>query len=127
MALSQVAALLVIYAGVAGAAGVGLAAAGAHGSELGALTPPAYLLLMHAAAALAIVAVGTRATQASAFLLAAFILLLGATLFGGAVALRTLTGYRLFPMAAPAGGTTMIVGWLVVSAAGLWELLAHRG
>jgi uncharacterized membrane protein YgdD (TMEM256/DUF423 family) len=30
-------------------------------------------------------------------------------------------------MAAPIGGTTMIIGWLVLSAAGIWELLSHRG
>jgi uncharacterized membrane protein YgdD (TMEM256/DUF423 family) len=34
---------------------------------------------------------------------------------------------RLFPMAAPIGGTTMIAGWLVLAAAGLSEILAHRG
>ncbi|HEY7669807.1 MAG TPA: DUF423 domain-containing protein [Hyphomicrobium sp.] len=125
--ISQLAAALIIYAGLAGAAGVALAAVGAHGNDLSALTPPAYLLLMHAAAAVAIVAVGERTAHPLAFLLAAFVILLGASLFGGAVTLRVLTGARLFPMAAPTGGTTMIIGWLILAAAGLWELLGQRG
>ncbi len=118
---------LVAYGGLAGAVGVGLAAAGAHGNNLSDLTPPAYLLIMHAAAAVAVVAVAGRAAHPGTFLIAALVLLVGVTLFSGAVTLRTLTGHRLFPMAAPTGGTTMIIGWLLLAAAGIWELLAHRG
>ena len=47
------------------------------------------------------------------FLLAALVLLAGVTLFSGDIAARTLWGVRLFPMAAPIGGSTMIIGWLV--------------
>ena len=54
-------------------------------------------------------------------------LLIGVTLFSGDIATRTLWGTRLFPMAAPIGGSTMILGWLVLSAAGIWELFAQRG
>lgn len=122
----QAAAVLVVYAGLAGAAGVALAAAGAHGNALSALTPAAYFLLMHAAAAAAIAALATRAVHPVGFLLAALILLLGVTLFSGDIATRTFWGSRLFPMAAPIGGSTMILGWLVLSAAGLWELLGQR-
>lgn len=125
--MAQLAAVLLIYAGLAGAAGVGLAAAGAHGSDMAGLTPPAYFLIMHATAAAAIIAVAARAEHSGAFLLAALVLLAGATLFSGDVAARTLWGVRLFPMAAPIGGTTMIAGWLLVSAAGLWEVFSQRG
>src|SRR5262245_45004737 len=100
----QAAAALAVYAGLAGAIGVGLAAAGAHGAALSALTPAAQFLIMHAAAALAAVAFATRATHPSAFLLAALVLLIGVTLFSGDIAMRTLWGTRLFPMAAPTGG-----------------------
>jgi uncharacterized membrane protein YgdD (TMEM256/DUF423 family) len=124
--MTQALAAIVIWAGLAGAAGVALAALGAHGEGYAALTPPAYLLLMHAAAALAIIALASRAAHPGAFLLAALILLIGATLFSGDIAARTLLGHRLFPMAAPAGGSTMILGWLVLAAAGLWELLGSR-
>jgi uncharacterized membrane protein YgdD (TMEM256/DUF423 family) len=123
----QAAAALAIYAGLAGAAGVALAAAGAHGAALSVLTPAAQFLLMHAAAALAVVAVAMRAAHPAAFLLAALVLLAGVSLFAGDIAARTLWGSRLFPMAAPIGGATMILGWLVLSAAGIWEIFGHRG
>ena len=123
----QAAAALIVYAGLAGAAGVGLAAAGAHGTALSALTPPAYFLLMHAAAATAIAAIATRAAHPAGFLVAALLLLVGVSLFSGDIAVRTFLGHRLFPMAAPTGGSVMILGWLVLAAAGIWEIVAHRG
>ena len=123
----QAAAAIVLYAGLAGAAGVALAAAGAHGAALSALTPAAQFLMIHAAAAVAIAAVATRAAHPGGFLVAALILLVGVTLFSGDIAARTLWGHRLFPMAAPIGGSTMIVGWLVLAAAGAWDVFAHRG
>lgn len=123
----QLAAVLLIYAGLVGAAGVGLAAVGAHGNDMAALTPPAYFLIMHATAAAAIIAVATRAEHPGAFLLAALVLLAGATLFSGDIAARTLWSVRLFPMAAPIGGSTMIIGWLLLSVAGIWEVFSQRG
>ena len=123
----QLAAVLLIYAGLAGAAGVGLAAAGAHGNDMTALTSPAYFLIMHATAAAAIIAVATRAEHPGAFLLAALVLLVGASLFSGDIAARTLWSVRLFPMAAPIGGSTMIIGWLLLSVAGIWEVFSQRG
>jgi uncharacterized membrane protein YgdD (TMEM256/DUF423 family) len=125
-AVMQWGAALVVYAGLAGAIGVGLAAVGAHGSGSSGLTPPAYFLMMHAAAALAIAALAVRADHPFGFLLAALILLVGVSLFSGDIALRTLWGTRLFPMAAPIGGSTMIAGWLVLAGAGVWELMAQR-
>jgi uncharacterized membrane protein YgdD (TMEM256/DUF423 family) len=122
----QLAAVLLIYAGLAGAAGVGLAAAGAHGNDMASLTSPAYFLLMHATAAAAIVALATRAAHPGAFLLTAFVLLIGVTLFSGDIAVRTLWQVKLFPMAAPAGGVIMIGGWLLLAFAGVWELIAQR-
>jgi uncharacterized membrane protein YgdD (TMEM256/DUF423 family) len=77
-------------------------------------------------AAAAIAALATRAVHPLGFLLAALILLVGASLFSGDIAARTFWGSRLFPMAAPIGGSTLIIGWLGLSAAGLWELLGHR-
>ena len=123
----QALAALAVYAGLAGAAGVALAAAGAHGEGYAALTPAALFLLMHATAALALAALATRASHPGGFLLAALILLVGVSLFSGDIAARTLWGHRLFPMAAPIGGSTMIVGWLVLSAAGICDVFAHRG
>jgi uncharacterized membrane protein YgdD (TMEM256/DUF423 family) len=127
MGIMQAAALLAVYAGLAGAAGVALAAAGAHGTALSNLTPAAQFLLMHAAAALAIVAIALRAVHPSGFLVAGLILLVGVTLFSGDISVRTFFDHRLFPMAAPTGGTAMILGWLVLAGAGVWELLGSRG
>ncbi len=122
----QAAAAIAVYAGLAGAAGVALAAAGAHGEAHSALKPAAQFLLMHAAAALAVAALATRVAHPGGFLIAALVLLLGASLFSGAIAVHTFWGQRLFPMAAPLGGSTMMVGWLVLAGAALWEALAHR-
>jgi uncharacterized membrane protein YgdD (TMEM256/DUF423 family) len=125
--VAQLAAVLLIYAGLCGAGGVGLAAAGAHGNDMSALTSPAYFLIMHATAAAAIIAAATRAEHPGAFLLAALVLLVGVMLFSGDIAARTLWAVRLFPMAAPIGGSTMIIGWLLLSVAGVWEVFAQRG
>ncbi len=123
----QAAAAIAIYAGLAGAAGVALAAAGAHGEALSALTPAAQFLLMHAAAALAIAGIAVRAAHPGGFLLAALVLLVGVSLFSGGIAFRTFFGHRLFPMATPIGGSTMIAGWLLLAGTGMWEVFAHRG
>lgn len=127
MGVTQAAAALAVYAGLAGAAGVALAAAGAHGAGLSALTPAAQFLVMQAAAALAVIAVGLHASHPAGFLIAALLLLVGVTLFSGSVTTHTLWGVRPFPMAAPTGGTIMIVGWLVLSVTAVWELLARHG
>jgi len=124
--VQKASAALIIWAGLAGAAGVALAAAAAHGSDLSSLTTPAYLLIMHAAAAVAIVAAAAHASFPRAFCVAGLILLAGASLFGTDLALRAIYGARLFPMAAPVGGTTMIVGWLVLAVTGLIEASARR-
>jgi uncharacterized membrane protein YgdD (TMEM256/DUF423 family) len=127
MTAMQAAAALLVYAGLAGAAGVALAAVGAHGNAMEPLTPAAHFLLMHVAAAVAIVAVAMRAQRPAGFLIAALIVLIGATLFSGDIAARTLWDTRLFPMAAPTGGTTMILGWLVLAGAAVWEFVSSRG
>jgi uncharacterized membrane protein YgdD (TMEM256/DUF423 family) len=54
---------------------------------------------------------------ATTYALAGFVL--GAALFSSDVALRAFAGHRLFPMAAPTGGTIMIVAWLVFAAAAI--------
>jgi uncharacterized membrane protein YgdD (TMEM256/DUF423 family) len=54
-------------------------------------------------------------------------MLVGASLFSADIALRTMEGARLFPMAAPTGGTAMIVGWLLVAVSGFWELISRKG
>jgi uncharacterized membrane protein YgdD (TMEM256/DUF423 family) len=108
-----------VLAGVAalmGAAGVALAAAGVHASggelaEWGAL-----FLLLHACAALAIAAHARIApAAASALVVVGFVMEAGAVLFSAELAMHVFSGERIFPFAAPLGGTTMLLGWIALA------------
>jgi uncharacterized membrane protein YgdD (TMEM256/DUF423 family) len=108
-----------VLAGVAalmGGAGVALAAAGVHenGGELA--QRGALFLLLHACAALAIAAHARIATaSARALVIVGFVMEAGATLFSGELAMHVFTGERIFPFAAPLGGTTMILSWVALA------------
>ena len=51
---------------------------------------------------------------------AAFGFVIAAGLFAGDLTLRQYAGHGLFPMAAPTGGTLLIVSWLVLAVAAAW-------
>ncbi len=103
-----------------GAAGVALAAVAAHRVPDPALATAAMMLMVHAAAILAIAAWAARSTASGGWWrVAARLILLGVALFSGDIALRVLDGVRLFPMAAPLGGSLTILGWLVAGVAAL--------
>lgn len=110
--------LLVVVAGLMGAAGVAAAAAGAHVSAGGFLPTAADFLLIHAAAVVALaaaaVALGRRGFEVAAALLA-----VGAIVFSGDLAARELLDLRLLPNAAPTGGVLMILGWLAAAVAAI--------
>ena len=123
--------LIVFLAGLAGAAGVALGAAAAHRVDDPGLATAAQMLVLHAAAAVAVAAhlrtVHERPMRGSTVWIAAAVLLIGgALLFAGDIALRGFTGNRLFPMAAPIGGSTMIGGWVVLAIAALAGLRRGR-
>ena len=110
--------LLIALAGLMGAAGVALAAAAAHGTDAGRLASASAMLLFHATAILAVVALLARGLLHGGIgLLAAFGFAIGAVLFASDLTLRQYAGHALFPMAAPTGGTVMILSWLVVTLA----------
>jgi uncharacterized membrane protein YgdD (TMEM256/DUF423 family) len=46
-------------------------------------------------------------------------MLLAVSLFSGDVAARVLLGERLFPMAAPLGGSLLILSWLIAGISGI--------
>jgi uncharacterized membrane protein YgdD (TMEM256/DUF423 family) len=48
----------------------------------------------------------------------------GAALFSGELAARAFTGERIFPFAAPIGGSTMILSWLALAV--VFALAARR-
>ena len=107
-------------AGLTGAGGIILAAAAAHGVPDPRIQTAANFLLLHAAATLAVCGLALAVPRRGIwFLGAAGLLLSGSLLFGGDLSARALAGTRLFPMAAPLGGTLLIFGWAWVTLAAL--------
>jgi uncharacterized membrane protein YgdD (TMEM256/DUF423 family) len=118
--------LFLIIAGVFGAAGIALAAAGAHTAPSAGLDSAANILLFHALAILggtALLLQGMLSRQLALIALAAWAL--GTILFSADVALRAFVGHRLFPMAAPTGGIILILAWLVLAAAAVAKAFDH--
>jgi len=104
--------LLIVFAGLFGALGVGGAALAAHGGDNRMIAIAAALSLVHAPALLALAALPADLIRLR--LPAGLALILGTLLFSGDLAMRSFTGERLFPDAAPAGGMILIAGWLLV-------------
>ena len=108
--------ILIALAGLMGAAGIVLAAAGAHIAPGAGLDSAASMLLFHAAAVIggaALIQQGALWRPLALAVLAAWVL--GAVLFSGDIALRAFTAHRLFPFAAPSGGMIMIAAWLALA------------
>ncbi len=105
------------WAGLLGACGVGAAAIAAHAAGGERMGSVALILLAHAAAVLALAQRTGRLRAAAALAMA-----VGATVFAADVSLFTLRGAHLFPMAAPTGGVTLIVAWLLVFFSSVAEL-----
>lgn len=116
--------LHLLLAGLMGAAGVALLAAGSHVSG-GQATVAGQMLLFHAAAVL-----GATAVRKGGYLhsgiarVAVSLLIVGVVLFSADLAMRAFLGDRLFAMAAPLGGGITIAGWLVLA---LSALTPNRG
>jgi uncharacterized membrane protein YgdD (TMEM256/DUF423 family) len=112
---------LVVLAGAMGAAGVALAAASAHQPDATRLASASSMLLFHASAVLAAVLLAEcRVIHMQLGFVTAFGFVIAAALFAGDLTLRQYTGHSLFPMAAPAGGTLLILSWLMLAVAALW-------
>lgn len=112
--------ILIALAGLMGAGGIILAAAGAHVAPGAELDSAAYMLLLHATAVIggaALVQQGVLWRPLALAMLAAWVV--GAILFSGDIALRAFTAHRLFPFAAPTGGFVLIAAWLGLAAAAL--------
>jgi uncharacterized membrane protein YgdD (TMEM256/DUF423 family) len=113
--------ILVILAGIMGADGVILAAASAHQTDAARLASASSMLLFHATAVLAAVALAERGViHVRIGIAAAFGFVVAAALFAGDLTLRQYAGHSLFPMAAPTGGTLLIVSWLLLAVAAAW-------
>jgi uncharacterized membrane protein YgdD (TMEM256/DUF423 family) len=113
--------VLVVLAAVMGADGVILAAAAAHQPDATRLASASSMLLFHASALLAVVLlVERRVIHMQLGFGAAFGFVIAAALFAGDLTLRQYAGHSLFPMAAPTGGTLLILSWLMLAVAALW-------
>ena len=113
--------ILVILAGIMGADGVMLAAASAHQPDASRLASASSMLLFHATAVLAVVALAERGViDARIGIAAALGFVVAAALFAGDLTLRQYAGHGLFPLAAPSGGTLLIISWLVLAVAAAW-------
>jgi uncharacterized membrane protein YgdD (TMEM256/DUF423 family) len=110
---------LAALAALMGAAGVALAAVAAHSGGGGLAETGALFLILNAAALLglaALIAETPREGPRRVLLVCGFGLGGAAILFSADLAARALAGGRLFPMAAPIGGTGMILFWLALAA-----------
>ena len=115
--------IFLLLAGLMGACGIMLAAAGAHAAAAATSGSAAYMLLFHAAAVVGGAALFQHGIVWRPLLIAALAgWVLGAALFSGDLALRAFAGHRLFAMAAPTGGIILIAGWLALAAAAVAAL-----
>ena len=113
--------ILIVLAGVMGADGIMLAAASAHQPDATRLASASSMLLFHALAALAAVALAERSViHVRIGLAAAWGFVIASALFAGALTMRQYAGHGLFPMAAPTGGTLLIVSWIMLAVAAAW-------
>ena len=108
---------LLALAGLCGLLGVAASAAAAHLPAGETLRTAAQFLLFHAPLVVGLVALGTGGSVRPGLArLAAATVLAGLALFSGDLSLRALAGTPLFPFAAPAGGFTLMAGWLLTAA-----------
>ena len=104
-------------AGLTGAGGLILAAADAHLVPDTRLHTAANLMLLHAVAAIALINLALAVPRRGIwFVSAAGMLLSGSVIFGCDLTLRALLATRPFPMAAPLGGSLLILGWISLGA-----------
>lgn len=111
--MSQTDRILFLLGALCGALGIALSAIAAH--REGSLGTAANMLLVHAPALMVLAGVRFGRLQRAG----AWILVVGLALFCGDIAARAFLGDRLFPMAAPAGGSLLIGGWLLVAVSAL--------
>ena len=117
----------IVLACLMGACGVGLAAAAVHAAAGAGLESAAYLLLFHAVAILSTTSLAHQRLvwrPLGVVAMAGFVG--GGGLFAGDISMRAFAEHRLFPMAAPTGGTLLILSWLVLGAAAIVAMARTR-
>lgn len=105
--------LILFVSGLMGLSGVALAAAASHSGDMHFLGSASTMCLAHAPVLLGLYLANGRFRTASP---AALVLGLGTIVFAADLVSRHVLGDRLFPFAAPFGGTLMMLGWLMTAA-----------
>lgn len=108
--------VLFVAGALCGAAGVALSAAASHGGSVNVATA-ANFLLFHAPV---LIALSLMVEGSSVLRAGGLVLLVALLIFAGDLLARDYLGQRLFPFAAPVGGTGMILGWLMLAAGGIF-------
>jgi uncharacterized membrane protein YgdD (TMEM256/DUF423 family) len=111
--LAKLRPLILFVSGLTGLSGVALAAAASHAGEPRLLGSASTMCLAHAPVLLALY-LGHGRFRTATF--AGLVLALGTIIFAGDLVSRHFLGERLFPFAAPTGGTLMMLGWICVAA-----------
>lgn len=106
--------IIVVAAGLVGAAGVMAAAGASHGGESRNLAAIAAICLAHGPALLALGLMGRGRILTAAGL----VLALGTAIFASDLGMREWLGHGFFTGAAPIGGGAMILGWLGIALGG---------
>jgi len=117
---------LILVAGFYGAFGVVLAALAAHLKGGTGLSTAADFLMIHACLVVSLCALAGQVTRPRAWLFVGTMVLVAVTFFSGDITLSSLASRRLFPMAAPTGGTLLILSWLGVSLLAAVEMTDTR-
>ncbi|MBX9862457.1 MAG: DUF423 domain-containing protein [Hyphomicrobium sp.] len=106
-----------------GAAGVVLAAVAAHRTADPSLATAALFLILHGVGAIALTAIAGGTPWPTVLLGAVSLMLVAVALFSGDVSSRVLLGDKLFPMAAPLGGSLLIGSWLIAAVTALFAAI----
>ena len=104
------------------------AAAGAHGGGGDLARTSADFLMIHAGVVLAASVLAALRHGADVLLGTALgLMTVGSILFSGELALASLAGWRPIPLAAPVGGSCLILGWLALTAFAIRACFLMRG
>ncbi len=109
----------ILAAGIGGAAGVALGAAGRHMAGATELFDVASRYLLYHALALVAVALLEVQRESRPLAIAGWCFLVGMICFGGGLVALSLTGSALAGAATPVGGTLFILGWLALGVHGV--------
>jgi len=111
--------LYLLIAALFGVLGLSALSHGAHASGV-MMTTAGQMLMFHAPVLIAVAMarkLGFLSEKAARVGLAA--LVLGVLLFAADLAVRSIAGVRLFPMATPLGGAIAVLGWIALGYAAL--------